>query len=257
MPNFAVSMAEPISCVVSAQTRHVHIYKDSPSSPRKAKLGIKEGGVLIVVGAGGMGLIHIELAMRFKPRVIIVNDVLQIRLDWVDKVLKPKAEKRNIKLVTVTPDKINEVLEKESGGKKADDIILAVGVRPVQQSAFDWLGFGGVMNLFGGLKKGDSLLNIDNIKVHYEEIKVAGSSGGDPYDYIETLAAIKNGDIDAGNYVAGIGGLNDAVDVLKMIRDNKIQGKAILYPHVKDIQFRFVEHWSKEKESELLGKNFA
>ncbi|MDD5687825.1 MAG: alcohol dehydrogenase catalytic domain-containing protein [Elusimicrobia bacterium] len=254
MPYFAVSMAEPISCVVSAQTRHVHIYKDGPSSPRKAKLGIKEGGVLIVVGAGGMGLIHIELAMRFNPRVIIVNDVLQERLNWINKVLKPKAEKKNIKLITVTPDKINEVLDKESGGKKADDIILAVGVRPVQQEAFSWLGFGGVVNLFGGLKKGDSLLNIDNIKVHYDEIKVAGSSGGDPYDYIETLEAIKNGDINAGNYVAGVGSLDNAVDVLKMIRDNKIQGKAILYPHIKNMKFEQVNNWSKEKEETLLKK---
>ena len=116
---FAVSMAEPISCVVSGQTRHIHIYKDYPQSQRYAKLGIKKGGVCIVVGAGAMGLIHIELAMRFRPKILIVNDLLEERLSWVDKVLKPKAEKRRIKLITVTPDKIYNLLTDVSSGKMA------------------------------------------------------------------------------------------------------------------------------------------
>ncbi|MBU4292544.1 MAG: alcohol dehydrogenase catalytic domain-containing protein [Actinobacteria bacterium] len=252
---FEVSMAEPISCVISAQTRHIHFYKDYLQSPRYAKLGIKEDGVCIVVGAGAMGLIHIELAMRFRPKILIVNDLLEERLSWVDKVLKPKAGKKGIKLITVTPDKIYDLLTNVSNGKMADDIILAVGIKQVQQEAFKWLGFGGVINLFGGLKKGDSLLKIDNMKVHYEEIKVAGSSGGDPADYIETLEAINNNDIDAGNYVAAVGSIDNSIKVLNMIKNNQIQGKAILYPHIKQMDLKMVNYWSKEKENKFLEKN--
>lgn len=255
MPYFAVSMAEPISCVISAQTRNVHIYKDSPQSSRYAKLGIKENGVCIIVGAGAMGLIHIELAMRFRPRVLIVNDVLEKRLSWVNRVLAPKAEEKGIKLITVTPDKIYDLLTDITDGKMADDIILAVGIKQVQQEAFNWLGFGGVISLFGGLPKGDSILNIDNMKVHYEEIKVAGSSGGDPGDYIETLEAIKNNDIDAGNYVAAVGSIDNAVKVLHMIKNNQIQGKAILYPHIKQTDLKMVNYWDREKENKFLEEN--
>lgn len=252
---FAVSMAEPISCVVSSQSRHVHIYKDSPQSLRYAKLGIKENGVCVVVGAGAMGKIHLELAMRFKPRILIADDVLEERLDWINRVLKPKAEEKGIKLITVTPDKMNDVLTDVSKGRMADDIILAVGIREVQQKALDWLGFSGVINLFGGLPKGDSVLNIDNIKVHYEEIKVLGSSGGDPGDYVQTLEAIKNKDIDAGNYVAAVGSIDNAVKVLKMIKKNEIQGKAILYPHVKQMDLKMVDYWDREKEDNFLDDN--
>ena len=255
LPYFAVSMAEPISCVISAQTRNVHIYKDSLQSPRYTKLGIKEGGVCIVVGAGAMGLIHVELAMRFRPKVLIVDDVLEERLSWVNRVLRPKAEENGIKLITVTPDKIYDLLTDITDGKMADDIILAVGIKPVQQEAFNWLGFGGVINLFGGLPKGDSQLNIDNIKVHYEEIKVAGSSGGDPGDYIETLEAIKNNDIDAGNYVAAVGSVDNTVKVLHMIKNNQIQGKAILYPHIKQTDLKMVDYWDKGKEDKFLEEN--
>jgi len=255
MPYFAVSMAEPISCVISSQTRNFHIYKDSPMSQRYAKLGIKENGICIIVGAGAMGLIHIELAMRYKPRVLIVNDVLEERLELVNRVLKPKAEKKGVKLITVTPDKIYDLLTEVSDGKMADDIILAVGVKQVQQEAFRWLGFGGVVNLFGGLPRRDSLLNIDNIRVHYEEIKVTGSSGGDVGDYIATLDAIKNNDIDAGNYVAAVGSIDNTIKVLQMIDNKQIQGKAILYPHIRQTDLKFVDYWDSEKEREFLEEN--
>jgi len=254
IPAFAVSMAEPISCVVSSQAHNVHIYKDSPQSPRYAKLGIKENGVCIIVGAGAMGKIHLELAMRFRPRILIANDILEERLNWVNRVLKPKAEEKGIKLITVTPDKIYDLLTDVTVGKMADDIIMAVGIRGVQQEAFNWLGFGGVINLFGGLPKGDSQLNVDNIKVHYEEIKVVGSSGGDPGDYMQTLEAIRNNDIDPGNYVAAVGSIDNAPKVLQMIKNNEIQGKAILYPHIKQMNLKMVDYWDEEKENKFLDE---
>ncbi len=254
IPGFAVSMAEPISCVVSSQDRNIHIYKDSPQSTRYAKLGIKENGVCIIVGAGAMGKIHLELAMRFKPRILIANDILEERLNWVKRVLGPKAKEKGIRLLTVTPDKIDNLLTDVTKGKMADDIIMAVGIRKVQQEALNWLGFGGVINLFGGLPKGDSQLNVDNIKVHYEEIRVTGSSGGDPGDYIQTLEAIRNNDIDPGNYVAAVGSIENAPKVLKMIHDNEIQGKAILYPHIKQTDLKMVDYWDEEKENKFLDE---
>ena len=255
IPYFGVSMGEPISCVVSAQTRHVHIFKDSPDSPRYAKLGILAGGTCIIVGAGSMGKIHIELAMRYGPANLIVVDPIEKNLDWARKVLGPKAEEKNIDLHTLHPDSAKEELNRITDGKMADDIILAVGIRPVQNEALSWLGFGGVANLFGGLKRGDSILDLDNIRVHYDEIKVVGSSGGDPHDYLETLNAIAGGEIDPGNYVAGVGGLENAVDVLKMIEKNEVQGKVILYPHIGPAPLTMVEHWSREDEEQYLEEH--
>ena len=255
LPYFGVSMGEPISCVVSAQTRHVHIFKDSPDSPRYAKLGILKGGTCIVVGVGSMGKIHVELAMRFAPKHLIVVDPIQKNLDWVNKVLGAKAADKNINLHALHPDTVKKELGRITGGKMADDIILAVGIRAVQNQALSWLGFGGVANLFGGLKRGDSILELDNIRVHYDEIKVVGSSGGDPHDYLETLSAIAEGEIDPGNYVAGVGSLENAVGVLRMIEKNEIQGKAILYPHIKPAPLTMVEHWSKEDEEHYLEEH--
>jgi len=255
IPYFGVSMGEPISCVVSAQTRHVHIFKDSPDSPRYAKLGILKGGTCIVVGVGSMGKIHVELAMRFRPKHLIAVDPIQENLDWVQKVLGAKAADMDINLHALHPDTVKKELGRITEGKMADDIILAVGIRAVQNETLSWLGFGGVANLFGGLKLGDSILELDNIRVHYDEIKVVGSSGGDPHDYLETLSAIARGEIDPGNYVAGVGSLENAVDVLMMIEKNEVQGKVILYPHIRPAPLTRVERWSREDEQRYLEEN--
>jgi L-sorbose 1-phosphate reductase len=255
MSYFAVSMGEPISCIYSAQQRNYHIIKDGPHAERKPQLGLLPGGVAVVIGAGAMGRMHAELALRFKPAVLIVSDLQQERLDVTKQKIGQKAAKTGTKLMCVLPDKLEETIKSVSQGRGADDIILAVGVQPVQQNALGLLADGGVANLFGGLPRGKHLLQLDALAVHYREIKVVGSSGGDPSDMTATLKAFAVGDIDPGNYVAGIGSLDNAIDVLKMIKETKIDGKAILYPHIKHTPLRIVDHWDKKQEIELLNSS--
>ena len=253
MPYFAASMAEPISCIYSAQQRNYHIIKENPHAERKPQLGLLPGGVAVVVGAGVMGRMHAEMALRFKPAVLIVTDLVQERLDATTKSIAAKAQATGTKLACVTADKFNDTVKEMSGGRGADDIILAVGVNPVQQNALELLADGGVANLFGGLPKGEHLLQMDAIAVHYREIKFVGSSGGDPSDMTATLQAIYKNEIDPGNYVAAVGSLDNAIDVLKMIKETRIDGKAILYPHIHPTPLQKVDHWDRELEQQLLA----
>lgn len=257
MAFFAASMAEPISCIYSAQQRNYHIHKDGPHAERRPQLGLLTGGVAVVIGAGAMGRIHAEMALRFKPRVLIVSDLQQERLDITTKNIGQKAKDKGVKLLCVLPDKLDAAVMAESGNRGADDIILAVGVNPVQQHALELLAAGGVANLFGGLPKGKHLLQMDALKVHYQEIKFVGSSGGEPSDMTATLKAIHNHDIDPGNYVAAVGSLDNAIEVLKMIKETKIDGKAILYPHIRHTPLKPVTYWNKESEIKLLNERLA
>jgi len=208
MAYFEVSMAEPVSCVYSSQQRNYHIIKDSPHAGRRPHSGILPGGVTVIIGAGAMGRIHAELALRFRPRVLIVsNRSNQRRLDKVVSSIGHAAKNKGVKLVCVTADRLEATVNEVSGGRGADDIILCVGVREVQQKALGMLARGGVANLFAGLPRGEHLLEIDSLAVHYDEISIVGSSGGDPSDMAATLKAICNAEIDAGNYVAAVGSL--------------------------------------------------
>ncbi len=255
LPYFAVSMAEPISCVFSGQERHVHMRKDGPMGRREPRLGLLPGGTALVVGAGAMGRIHVEMAMRFRPRNLLVSDVLQDRLDRVEKTLGEKAKSLGINLATVRAEALAERLEELTAGAGADDIVLAVGVQAVQQNALGLLARGGVASLFGGLPRGKHMLQLDGIAVHYNEIKVVGSSGGEPSDMLATLEAIARGDLNPGNYVCGVGSLRHAPAILEGIREAKVDGRAILYPHAGVETFQLVDGWDARREEQFLARN--
>lgn len=257
VPYFAASMAEPISCVVSSHERHCHIRQDSPQSARRADLGILRGGVAVVVGAGAMGKIHAELALRFKPAHLVVTDLSPARLEWVRANLGPKAQEKGVQLHIAGPQEIEQVIRSVSLGRGADDIILAVGVRDVQQKALGWLARGGVANLFGGLKKGEHMLELDAIRVHYDDIKVVGSSGGVPSDIVATLDLMARRQIDPGKHVGFIGSLDQAPKALRYIEEMKTEGKTVLYPHIRQTDLFPAEGWTREKEVNFLGSALA
>ena len=68
-------------------------------------------------------------------------------------------------------------MDELTGHRGADDVVVAVGSKKAIESAQKLVGRGAVLNLFGGLKKGEDIVGIDASAVHYKEINVTGSSG--------------------------------------------------------------------------------
>jgi len=251
MSYFGVSMAEPISCVWGSQQRNVHVVRRGGGA-RQAVSGILAGGEAVIVGAGVMGRMHAEIAIGYGPRVLMVCDVRQDRVERVKKSIGKKAAAKGVELVCVGAGEVEAAVKKYSNGSGADDVIVAVGDRAVQQEALKLTGKGGVVNLFGGLAKGDNVLQVDAGLVHYNEMKLVGSSGGDRADMAESLEAIAAGDIDAGNYVGAVGGLENAIEVLQMMAAGKLEGRAVLYPHIGRTDLKLVDGWSGEEEKKFL-----
>ncbi len=252
MPYFAAALAEPLSCVVSAQQHSLHILKDGPSAPRRAHLGLKPGGVACVLGAGPMGKMHVELALRYRPSVLIVSDPLGARIDKIRGDIAEKAKRLGVKLVLTNPDQLEALLHQESGGRGADDIIVALGIRKVQERAFELLATGGVANLFGGLKLGDHVVSFDSRRIHYDSVMAVGSSGGEPSDVGESLGLLADGTVDASNYVAAVGGLDSAKELIEMVRAQKLEGKGVIYPQMRG-PLQTVDRWDAAREQQYLG----
>ena len=141
---------------------------------------------------------------------MIISDPVQDRLDKALKAVEQKGKELGIALAAVQADELEAFVHCLTDGAGADDIVLAVGIQSVQQQALGLLGKGGVANLFGGLPRGQHLLQLDAIAVHYDEIRVVGSSGGEPSDLKATLDAIACQDIDPGKYVCAVGALPHA-----------------------------------------------
>jgi len=254
LPYAHAALSEPFSCAISAQDHHMHLTQEGPLLPRGVLKGLKPGGVTVVVGAGAMGRMHVDAAFSYRPRAIIVSDLIDSRLERVRTLFGQRAEKTGIALNAVNPSQtdpgqlINEITDYHG----ADDVIVAVGSRKAIEASQAYCGRGSVLNLFGGLKRGEDIVGLDAGIIHYKEINVTGSSGGSPWDIARTLELMRSGEVDAGAHIAQIGDLDHSIEFLRMVQAQEIDGKAIIYPHRRVEEKFAVSGWTEEDERSFL-----
>jgi threonine dehydrogenase-like Zn-dependent dehydrogenase len=254
IPFFAGALCEPLSCVISAQERHVHLLQASPMSPRVPRLGLLKNGIAMVIGAGPLGRMHAEAALRYKPRHLLVVDILDERLRWIREVLIPKTAGTATTVHAVLSDQSVAFLHEISGGRGADDIIVAVGRREIQIAAQQWLARDGVLNLFGGLKRGEHVIDLDTLRVHYDGMKLVGSSGGSPADMAQAIRMVAERKFDPGQHLAMVGSLDQFPKALKMVEEAKTDGKIVLYPQIRPTELIAVHGWGRSEEQEFLKR---
>lgn len=253
IPYFGAALAEPLSCVIAAQEKTIHVSKDSPAAPRHAELGPKRGGVTLIIGAGPMGLMNVEVAMNCRPSKIIVSEILGNRRDRAGKIFQDRARQNGISLICTDPDHLRDVVAMETNGRGVDDVIVALGISKVQEKSLDYLAHGGVTNFFGGTPFKDRMIQVDTHRIHYDSVSVVGSSGSDPSDIARVLSMMGKSLIDPGNHVAKCGGLDAALSLIRAVRRREIDGKGVIYPHAKRPLFD-VDGWNLEKERQLLER---
>ena len=255
LPAGHAGIAEPISCIISSHAHHMHLSQPDRTQARTATTGLKRGGVTVIIGAGPMGRIHVDLAIAARPRVIVVTARRQERLDWLHGTFGERAASAGVELITVnaaTGDLAAKVRE-VSDDAGADDLIVTAADGALMESVQHLLARYGVLDLFAGLKPGEEIIGIDERFVHDQEINITGSSGGGPWDVIETLRLMAAGEIDAAAHIGHVGDLDHAPELLGMARDGRVQGKAIVYPHRRSEAIRDVARWSAEDEAAYLA----
>jgi L-iditol 2-dehydrogenase len=254
LPFAHAALSEPFSCVISAQDHHVHLTQENPLGPRGVIKGLKSGGVTVIQGAGAMGRMHVALAMSYRPRAIVVADLVESRLEVVRRLFGPRSMELGVDLRTLNPtsENLNDAIDGLTNYAGADDVIVAVGARQVIADGQTLLGRGSVLNLFGGLKKGDDIVGFETSMIHYKEVNVTGSSGGSPWDVARTLELMAAHEIDAGDHIARIGDLSHTADFLEMIKKQAIDGKAVVYPHRRANEILSVKSWTASDEKKWL-----
>ena len=256
LPYAHAAMGEPISCCISSQDHHMHLTQSAPTAPRAMLQGLKPGGVTVIIGAGAMGRMHVDIAISYHPAVIISADHHDERLARVRDLYAERTQSLGIDLHTVNTyhTDLKALVERLSHGHGADDVIVSVGAAPAMEEAQHLLGRGGVLNLFGGLKRGEDVVPFDTGVIHYKEINLTGSSGGSPWDVARTLELMEAGKIDPTGHVSRVGDLEHAVEFLRMVKNRALDGKAILYPHRRTDEILSVKGWTAADEAAWLGE---
>ena len=255
LPYSHAAMSEPISCAVSAQEHHTHLVQNNGLAERSVIKGLKPNGVTVIVGAGAMGRFNLEVALSYLPRLVIVADFIEERLELVQRLFAARAAKLGVGMVTFNPGKadLKTLINEQSEYRGADDVIIAVGARSAIEGAMSYVGQGAVLNLFGGLRKSDEIVGFDTLAIHYKSVNVTGSSGGSPWDIARTLELMNSGEIDPAVHITRIGDLDHAIELLKMVKAQQIDGKAIVYPHRRTGEIKSVQTWTATDEQNYLS----
>lgn len=201
-----------------------------------------------------MGRMHIDLALSYRPRAIIATDLIEERLERVRQLFGQRADELGIALHAINPaaTDVQGLINELTDHRGADDVIVAVGSAKAIEIAQNYTARGAVLNLFGGLKKGEDIISLDTSRVHYQEVTVTGSSGGSPWDVARTLELMSKGVIDAGAHITRIGDLDHAMEFLEMVKAQEIDGKAVVYPHRRTEEIIAIPSWTAEDERTYL-----
>jgi len=192
------ALMEPFACVLRGQNA-VHI---------------RPGEVVLVIGAGPIGVMHIKLAkVRGAGRVIVSEPV-------ADRA-KQAAGMGADRVVNPIQEDLQTVLNQESDGRGADVIIVAAPVHAAQESALTLAAINGRINFFGGLPKNRPTITFDSNLVHYKELVITGTTACSTNDCWEATRIVNSGLIDLSDLVSQRYPLREAVKAFAAAEDRK------------------------------------
>ena len=225
-------------------------------------MGIAKGGCLaILAGAGPMGLGAIDYALNCepKPRMIVVTDVDQSRLDRAAKLFPVvNAQNQGIVLHFVnTSDYIDPVayLLTLTNGDGYDDVFVYAPVNSVVEQADRILGKDGCLNFFAGPTDTGFKAEINFYNVHYGATHIVGTTGGNTDDMLESLALTARQVINPAVMVTHIGGLNSVAEATLHLPDQPA-GKKLVYTHIT-MDMTAISDFQKLGETDTRYKKLA
>ncbi|MHB1006503.1 MAG: zinc-dependent dehydrogenase [Chloroflexota bacterium] len=167
---------------------------------------IQLGDTVLILGAGPIGLVHLQLSRAAGATHVFVSEPNAGRrmtaLDFgADEVIDPMAEDVVAKTKVWT------------NGLGADAIIVASGVPAAMETGIRAVRKGGVFNIFAGSPPNSTFALEPNL-VHYGELIVTGSSGHTADHMRRAIDLISRGVIDAKRLITHRFELSQIVDAL-------------------------------------------
>lgn len=166
-----LALTEPLACVVRCA--------------RKANITF--GQSVVVLGAGPIGNLHVQLLRTIGAAPIIVADLSEERIEMA---LAAGAD------VGVTdPAKLKETVLAHTQGRGADVVIESVGLPALYEQACELIRKGGHVAAFGITGAGETL-PLDILRTILQENSIKGSVAGMGQDMHDALTLLTHGRID-------------------------------------------------------------
>jgi L-iditol 2-dehydrogenase len=192
------ALTEPFACVLRGQNA----------------LHMKPGEVVLIIGAGPIGVMHTKLAKARGAGRVIVSEPIPERAAQATRMGADRA-------VNPTSENLKLVLNEESQGRGADVIIVAAPVHAAQESALDLAAISGRINFFGGLPKDRPAINFDSNLVHYKELVITATTACSTADCWQAAQMVNSGLVDLSDLISQRFPLKDALAAFTAAEDRR------------------------------------
>ncbi len=195
------SVTEPLACALNAQEL----------------VRVGAGDVVVVMGAGPIGCLHVRLARSRGASAVYLIDVNPGRLAMSAERVQPDAT------VDSSTDDPVDAVRKLTGGRGADVVITAAPAGKAQEQAIEMAAPQGRISFFGGLPKDDPYIRCDSNLVHYRELALVGANGSSPAHNRRALDLIATGAVPVADLITHRMPLDDVHAAIEAV----ISGEAI------------------------------
>lgn len=200
------SLAEPLACCLNGYEL----------------ANLKVGDSVVIIGAGPIGLMLVELAKSMGASKIILSQRSKERLKIARKFSADL-------LISSLEENFVERVMQETEGEGTDVVMVACANPSAQEEALKIVGHRGRVNFFGGLPPGSAKIKINSNLIHYKECFVLGSHGSVPRQHKIALDLLSKGLIKGKDFITHHFGLDEIKEAFKVAE--KHQGlKVIISP---------------------------
>jgi threonine dehydrogenase-like Zn-dependent dehydrogenase len=243
------ALAEPWACVYHAYSQH----RESRS--------VLPGGTAWYIGAGPLGLMHIEKGIQDGAGRVIVTEMKPERIRKVLTSLEPLAREKGVDLAVINLANDSVAGHLEEGG--ADDIVLLAPVAKAAEAAVPYLAKNAYFNIFAGFPDRDKAwMQINLNDMHYGQWTLVATSGSPIEALRRALDDAAAGHINPNNAVACIGGIDAVGDGIHHTHEGTYPGRIVIYPQI-EMPLTPVEdladhgRWTHEDEDRLLAEHLG
>lgn len=209
---------------------------DAVSLTRSSAL--QAGDRLLLWGAGGpMGHMHLHYALSHMPALaqVVVVDRHPERLEPLRQWSEPLAQLHGVALDFYCNKDVSveeqEAFLRTLAPHGFDHVMLLTSSAEAVPLAYSLLTDGGILNLFGGIPRGQKVA-LDLTRLATRHMRLMGSSGSTMDDIRECLNATADGTLPTRKVLTAVGGLRTLLEALRAVESHRYLGKVVLFPYL-------------------------
>ena len=180
---------EPIACCIEALER----------------CNIRLGDTIVIIGAGVMGLLLLQLSLLRGASKVVVSETNEYRRNIA----------KSFGAIIVNPRETNlkKFIIKETNSEGADVAITTVFKENIIQESFSFTRKQGTVFIFGSATSNPEIL-INSNRIHYDQIKIIGTSAYKPFHFNIALKLLKEDRISVTPLITSVEPLKNIIRAL-------------------------------------------